>query len=88
MINGQVDGSQSYWPPLDVHAAHRTPSLCHFPLDKATATRSSRQTWCFFFLKCKGAEINNPLWGVLGLARHHQRQSKNARYFPGVGGPR
>ena len=50
MINGQVDGSQSYLPPLDVH---RPIELLFFPFSfrlKQTVTRSSRQTWCFFFL--------------------------------------
>ena len=28
------------------------------------------------------AEINNPLWGVLGLARHHQRPSAPAALGP------
>ena len=40
VINGQIDGSQSYWPPPGVHAAHKSSSLCHFPPDfreRATA---------------------------------------------------
>jgi len=50
MINGQVDGSQSYWPPLDVHAAHRTASFCHFPLETEQRSSLFASNLVFFFL--------------------------------------
>ena len=36
----------------------------------------------FFRFRVTAAEINNPLWGVLGLARHHQRPSAPAALGP------
>jgi len=57
MINGQVDGSQSYWPPLGVHAAHRTASFCHFPLETEQRSSLFASNLVFFFLRTSGVRV-------------------------------
>ena len=40
MINGQFDGSQSYWPTIGGPVAKITASTCHFPSDLEKEQRS------------------------------------------------